>query len=759
MVLLVSSAEPQRALQETKAALRKEGFKTELSDFNFSVPSDQRRFESFIRTPQFGAGMTPSALDLMVRVSSKSALVIWKDDLVRTRSEQLTWADFEEETAAMEPTLLSARDEALAGSIQFNLDATRGSSMLLPHLGMLNRLGAGFSAELILDLHRQDPHDAWTNLLATTHLATAWQPEPVEISHIVRFGLTGIAFNATWQAVQAGGWSDAQLAQLQKEWDSVDFFKDLPEVAAFQRVCMVDTCERMRGERMPSMGIGGSWKMMVRSPGTTARILKNWWDMSRYRREGIYEDEKAALLFYRDQEIELQKAIHVPTWEAMRLMPGVTNHSVFTSKFNSPMRSMIQMRMMGGALARPNMTLLKGLLARAAEAETQRRLILTALALERFHLKNGKYPASLQELAPDFMKTAPVDFMDGKPLRYELGDDGRFLLYSTGLDCVDNGGQMSDEPNEDFMVFRPPVRGRMPVSQAAVDLVWPRPASKIEITELHEQELTERRLRLETAAEAESGEYWARTAKRQAGAAKLLASAAAAAHDTNYDRNPLAEELRNTNSVGTNAPGLEELLTLHTVATGDEPEKVTFELPISYDALTNIGSLQLFVDPVRDEDADEPPLAGQATCVRATNGDCLLVWNTIFEAPGKHALMAVVFVNESLRTNSRQDVMGPAFEANVTNLCQFSISSATFDSRTGATLRAILPEKRADYSIDMLAKGERLKTITGSTTDGVMDVFWDLIDDHGQKLHDESFETVVHLEFPDSGRAQTLKGP
>lgn len=756
LVLLISSTAPKRALEETKAALRKQGFKTELSDFDFSVPTDQRRFEPLLRGPQFGAGMTPSPLELMVRVGSNTALVIWKDDLLRTGSEQITWAEFQDADEPMESTLLSARDQALDGPIQFNLDASRGSAMLLPHLAMLRRFSLIWSDEMILDLHEQNRNEAWTNLLAVTRLATAWQPEPVEISQIVRSMLASSAFDATWQAMQAEGWSDAQLARLQKEWESVEFFKDLPEVPEFQGVCVADMCERTRNQRVPSMGTPGLWRVILQSPRSAPSILKNWWMMVRYQGEGIYEDEKAALLFYRDREVELQKAIQAPTWEAMRAMPGATNQPEFTSKFNSPMRSMMNLRMVGMAMSRRGMTML----AHTAGAEAQRRLILTALALERFHLKYGKYPATLQELTPDFLKTPPVDFMDGNPLRYELSGDGHFVLYSTGLDCVDNGGEMPEHERGNLPGYYPPMAGRMPgsVPKTAVDLVWPRPASSNEVAELHEQELIERQRQMDASTERESEYYWSHTAKRQASAEKILASPSPATHDVSYDGHPLSELLRNTNSLGTNTPALDGLLALHAIKTGDEPEKVTFELPISYDALTNIGSLRLYIDPVEDQDSDEGADVGQMECMRATNGDCLLVWNTIFEVPGKHALLAGIWFNNTAK--SREDIIGPTIEADVTNLCQFSISSATFDPKTGGILRAMLPEKRADYSIDILTtNGNRVKTISGSTTDGTMDAFWDLLDDRGRKLRDESFNTVVHLKFPESGRSQTLRGP
>src|SRR5262249_52975358 len=58
----------------------------------------------------------------------------------------------------------------------------------------------------------------------------------------------------------------------------------------------------------------------------------------------------------------------------------------------------------------------------------------------------GKYPARLDDLAPAYLKEVPLDFMDGKPLRYRTKEDGTFLLYSVGEDGKDDGGDGVDAP-------------------------------------------------------------------------------------------------------------------------------------------------------------------------------------------------------------------------------------------------------------------------------------------------------------------------
>jgi hypothetical protein len=65
--------------------------------------------------------------------------------------------------------------------------------------------------------------------------------------------------------------------------------------------------------------------------------------------------------------------------------------------------------------------------------------------------------------------------MDGKPLRYRLTGDHHFFLYSTGLDCVDDGGQMRPDTTQTGGPGRGLFRSEGP------DLLWPRPASLSEV--------------------------------------------------------------------------------------------------------------------------------------------------------------------------------------------------------------------------------------------------------------------------------------
>jgi hypothetical protein len=143
---------------------------------------------------------------------------------------------------------------------------------------------------------------------------------------------------------------------------------------------------------------------------------------------------------------------------------------------------------------------------------------------------------------------------------------------------------------------------------------------------------------------------------------------------------------------------------------------------------------------------------------RAANGDCLLIWHTIYDPPGPHALQVEWTFTDPNSAESWG--RGPALSITTSNLCQFSIDSAIYDVDRGATFHARLPETNGLYTIECVStNGEHLKTLTGSTTNGEFKTIWNLVDDHGSRLHGETFNSVVHITLPDSGRTQTLRGP
>jgi hypothetical protein len=88
--------------------------------------------------------------------------------------------------------------------------------------------------------------------------------------------------------------------------------------------------------------------------------------------------------------------------------------------------------------------------------------LAVAVALEVYHRHHGQYPATLTELVPQCLPTAPLDESTGQPLLYKVRG-GKPLLYGRGLDGTDHGGICDDSrawprvpKTGDWVLYPPP---------------------------------------------------------------------------------------------------------------------------------------------------------------------------------------------------------------------------------------------------------------------------------------------------------------
>jgi hypothetical protein len=89
-------------------------------------------------------------------------------------------------------------------------------------------------------------------------------------------------------------------------------------------------------------------------------------------------------------------------------------------------------------------------------AEQVRRNLHVALALAGYHADHGRYPAKLDELAPDYLATVPGDIFTGQALIYRPSEKG-YLFYSVGANGKDEEGRRYDDdpPGDDPRVRMP----------------------------------------------------------------------------------------------------------------------------------------------------------------------------------------------------------------------------------------------------------------------------------------------------------------
>jgi hypothetical protein len=93
----------------------------------------------------------------------------------------------------------------------------------------------------------------------------------------------------------------------------------------------------------------------------------------------------------------------------------------------------------------------------ADRAEQVQRNLHVAFALAAYRQENGRYAATLEDLAPKYLASVPADLFSGRALVYRPSANG-YLFYSVGANSEDDGGRgFDDDPPGDDLGVRMPL--------------------------------------------------------------------------------------------------------------------------------------------------------------------------------------------------------------------------------------------------------------------------------------------------------------
>jgi hypothetical protein len=411
------------------------------------------------------------------------AMVAWAQPDVRNDKTN-TWGECQAE-AAEEQELT----ELLEGIIErpvldFQLDYSEGYNLLLPHLAPLKRCAQHLSFTAICDLQRGDAASAAIKIRTMLAIAKGMENERLIISQLVRMAIANITIAATWELLQSPKATDEQLALIQKEWTEAEFLRGSENAVMMERAMSEAATARMhqsgaefrKTAAMFSQGSPVSWLDCVATPV----VLKTKESMWRF----AWSDPDELRMLQGEQVI----------LDAMRL--AQTNHA-----FGGPLRDEEARLTALGFPERKNdsdgglrfddidvrtmmsqsVISIQGFPHRILKLEAARQIVIGAIALKRYQLRHGSFPAQLSDLTPEFAETVPFDPVDGAPLRYRSNPDGTFTLYSIGEDEKDDGGDPSPATPSKFTTW---LQGR--------DWVWPQPASEDEEKMLYAKEAATR---------------------------------------------------------------------------------------------------------------------------------------------------------------------------------------------------------------------------------------------------------------------------
>jgi len=215
-----------------------------------------------------------------------------------------------------------------------------------------------------------------------------------------------------WQGLQQHAWSDEQLARMQQEIARVDLFDSLDQALQTERAMHINMLEYVPLSKVYHLTRDG-WIL---------RLVPRGW----------LQQNKIALCEMSAPTFPILAARSTPDF-----LTKLSNADKFPEgygRFPNPYSFIAEMSIPATRKITQNIT------------STQAFLTLgeTACALERHWLAHGNYPGSLAELVPTYLNKTPADIINGQPLHYQRTENGKFILYSIGLDGKDDGGKPVD---------------------------------------------------------------------------------------------------------------------------------------------------------------------------------------------------------------------------------------------------------------------------------------------------------------------------
>jgi hypothetical protein len=240
-------------------------------------------------------------------------------------------------------------------------------------------------------------------------LTTALNAQPLLIDHLVAIAMQAMTAANIEDSLNLTALKEEQLVTLQLQMRCMHQTTTFAPAMVTERAAQIDLLKKPGGELMEAY-----WTN--RFPYNALFII--------YVLVGQKDKDSVLLLDYYDRIIA---AAELPVHEQCAELDRI-DHEFFSS--DSWLRyGFYMMTPSITHIAKINLRVIAGI--QSAE---------TILAIERYRLKYGSLPASLEALVPEFLETVYLDPFDGKPLRYVLRDTGGYTVYCIGEDGIDNGG-------------------------------------------------------------------------------------------------------------------------------------------------------------------------------------------------------------------------------------------------------------------------------------------------------------------------------
>jgi len=304
--------------------------------------------------------------------------------------------------AAHEQALALLHRAAAMPDSRFPIDLTQGVATPLDHLARTRHAARILAVEAILAAENGKSHQAVKAVQSSFGLGRCLANEPILTSQLVRMACHAMAVSSLERVLNRTSLTDDQLGALTETLRAADD----PEAMARAFIG-----ERAQGYWAFQHAADPHVNLLPNSPTAVLR-----------KASGLADRDFAAYLEIMDDYI---KVLNTPLPQRLRESEAVDAKTATMSRRHT--------------LTRLLASALHSVVVADARELAPLRVALTAVAVERYRLRHGVLPDTLDDLVPAFLTAVPADPIDGKPIRYKRLKNG-YCVYSIGQDAQDDGG-------------------------------------------------------------------------------------------------------------------------------------------------------------------------------------------------------------------------------------------------------------------------------------------------------------------------------
>jgi hypothetical protein len=329
---------------------------------------------------------------------------------------------------------------------------------LLPGVQKCRELANALAARAMLRVAEGKADEAWQDLLACHRLGRLVARGATLIEALVGIAIEQIATQADLAYLERANLTSGQIRDRLKDLQSLPPLPPLADKLDLgERFLYLDCVQLVRRGGLGMMDIlsGGP---SVRKPTAAEVWALGFVDWSPALREGNRWYNRLAAAARLQGRAEREQALGRIEGELKALKKGATGPGNFAWRLAAGKDPPDQAagKAVGDVLIGLLLPAVRKVQGAYDRAEQVQRNLRVAFALAAYRADRGRYPARLDELAPQYLAAVPGDVFSGKALVYRPADEG-YLLYSVGANDKDEGGRWYDDdpPGDDPRVRMP----------------------------------------------------------------------------------------------------------------------------------------------------------------------------------------------------------------------------------------------------------------------------------------------------------------